>query len=273
MLAQMRRRTLILLLTLLLAGYSLLLLLLWLAQDQLVFPGAGRQLRPVAIAGVETIELRGPAGPFRVAEAVPERPRAVLLFFGGNAESLPSLAERAAAYARAGIAVVSPEYPGYGASAGRPGVASFQAMAEVAAAHARALATQRSLPLTIGGHSLGSFCAVHLAAAGLADRLLLLAPPTTLAAAAGHGFWWAPVSLLLRHDFDNLAVAGRVHCPALVLHGDADAIVPCGLGERLCAAFAGPQQFVRVPGAGHNDLPFGPEGPFCDLLLGFLTGK
>lgn len=254
-------------------GYALILLLLWLAQDRLVFPGAGRWNRPVELAGVETIHLAGREGPFRVAVAVPEHPTAVLLFFVGNAETLDSAARRAAGFARAGIACVSPEYPGYGGSAGAPGVAAFYAAAEAACLHARVLAHRFGLPLCVGGVSIGTFPAVHLAAAGKADRLLLEAPPTTMADAAGHGFWWAPVSWLLRHRFDSLAVASQVRCPVLVLHGDADTIVPIALGERLCAGFAGPKEFVRVPGAGHNDLPLAAEGPFGERIAAFVLGR
>lgn len=267
----MRRRVWTLLLVAVLA-YLLILLLLWLAQDSLVFPGAGRWNRPVVLAGVTTFELAGKDGPFRVAEAVPEHPKAVLLFFVGNGEALDSAANRAAAYARADIAVVSPEYPGYGGSAGRPGVAAFYAAADAACTHARALAKRLGLPLCVGGISIGTFCAVHLAAEGLADRLLLEAAPTSMVDAAGHGFWWAPVSLLLQHRFDSLLVAARVRCPVLALHGDADTIVPIALGERLCAAFAGPKEFVRVPGRGHNDLPLATEGPFGERVAAFLRG-
>lgn len=261
------------LLLLAVVGYTLILLLLWLGQDGMVFPGAGRWNRPVELAGVETVHLPGRDGTFRVAVAEPENPTAVLLFFVGNGEGLASAADRAAAFARAGIAVVSPEYPGYGGSAGSPGVAAFEAAAEAACLHARGLAQKHGLPLCVGGHSLGTFCAVHLAAAGKADRLLLLAPPTSMVDAAQAQFWWAPVSLLLRHCFDSLAVAGHVRCPVLVLHGEQDEVVPIALGKRLCAAFAGPTEFVRVPGCGHNDLPRATEGSFGERIAAFVRGR
>ena len=39
-----------------------------------------------------------------------------------------------------------------------------------------------------------------------------------------------------------------------MVHGENDAIVPISLGERLYALIQAPKQFVRVEGAGHNDL-------------------
>jgi uncharacterized protein len=38
------------------------------------------------------------------------------------------------------------------------------------------------------------------------------------------------------------------------MHGDHDATVPIGSGERLFAMIKAPKQFVRFAGGGHNDL-------------------
>ena len=40
----------------------------------------------------------------------------------------------------------------------------------------------------------------------------------------------------------------------MVLHGPADTVIPIAFGERLYAAFRTPKRFVRVAGAGHEDL-------------------
>jgi uncharacterized protein len=42
--------------------------------------------------------------------------------------------------------------------------------------------------------------------------------------------------------------------PFFAAHGDRDEIVPYELGERLFAAAPEPKRFLRVPGAGHNDV-------------------
>ncbi|MCA8948528.1 MAG: alpha/beta hydrolase [Planctomycetes bacterium] len=266
----MRRRVLIFL-SVAAGAWLLLTFALWLLQDRIVFPGAWRGHRPVDVSGVRTFELAGAAGPFRVAERAPERPRAVLLFFVGNGEDLASAARRAAGFARHGLLVIAPEYPGYGGSAGEPGVASLHDVALRTAEYAAGIATARGLPLVVGGISLGSFCAVRVAAEREVARLFLAAPPTNLVDAARARFWWLPIGLLLRHRFDSTAIAPQVQCPVLVVHGDADAIVPIALGERLAAAFAN-AEFVRVPAAGHNDLPLEPGNPVGDRIGRFLRG-
>jgi len=40
----------------------------------------------------------------------------------------------------------------------------------------------------------------------------------------------------------------------LVVHGENDAVVPVVLSERLYALIRAPKRFVRIAGAGHNDL-------------------
>lgn len=268
------RRILLTLFITVASGYALVLALLWWQQDRLVFPGAGQGERPIDVPGARVQELvRDGGAKFRVVELVPERPVALALCFVGNGEDLRSGARHADELAAHGLAALAVEYPGYGGSEGAPGVAALLATAEAAARHADRRARELGVPLVIVGSSLGTFCAVHVAAAGLGERMLLRAPPTTLVAAAKARFWWLPVELLLRHQFDSLSRAAAVQCPVLVLHGDRDGIVPDRLGRQLCEAFAGQAQFVIVPGAGHNNLPLGPGGALGARIGAFLRGS
>jgi pimeloyl-ACP methyl ester carboxylesterase len=255
-------------------GWLGLCALLWATQDALVFPGAGRGDRglpltsPQATPGWITTEGRRT----RLATVAWPAPRAVLLYFGGNGEDLYAATGNAAALAAHGCEAIAVEYPGFGASEGKPSVATLLATARTAAAHARARATALGVPLFVVGSSLGSFCAVEVAAAVGVDRLLLRAPPTTLAAVAATSFRWLPVGLLLAHRFDNLAQAARVRCPVLVVHGDADGIVPDRFGKELAAALPD-ATFVPVPGGGHNDIDLSPAGPVGGALRTFFAGR
>jgi pimeloyl-ACP methyl ester carboxylesterase len=270
------RRRLVIWLAAIAAAYVLFVLLLAWRQDALVFPGAGRGDRglgdvPGAVPGTLP---RQDGGRFRIA-TVPSagQPRAVALYFAGNGEDLWSSAQGAAELAAYGVEAIGVEHPGYGTSDGPTTVATVLAGADAAAAHGRARANELGVPLVAVGSSLGTFCAVHLAAEGRVDRLLLRSPPTTLAAAAQARFFWVPVSLFLRHRFDNLAAAPRVRCPALVLHGDRDDVVPAAHGRELCAALAGPKEFVLAAGYGHNDLRLDRHGPFGERIAAFLQAR
>ena len=54
--------------------------------------------------------------------------------------------------------------------------------------------------------------------------------------------------------FRNVDKIGRVRCQLLILHGEADEIVPFWHGRRLVDKAPGPKTFVAIPGAHHNDL-------------------
>lgn len=284
-------KTLVLALLLVLGGgYVAILALVWLKQDGMVFAGAGFPDRGVPLqeppAAVRWVGAGADRN--RIAAVGPRTaPIAVAVYFGGNGEDLYAAAFTAGELAEYGLETFAHEHPGYGASPGTPSVASLLAAAERTVDAAALRARELSVPLVVVGSSLGTFCAVHVAARGgaaptgaapagagpaVVDRLLLRAPPTTLAAAAKARFGFLPVDLLLRHRFDNATPAARVTCPVLVLHGDRDGIVPQALGREL-AALLPHGRFVGVPGAGHNNLYLSVEGQVAAELRAFFSAK
>jgi len=62
----------------------------------------------------------------------------------------------------------------------------------------------------------------------------------------------------------------RIDAPALVLHGDADVIVPVENGRMLAARLPN-ARYVELPGRGHN-LPLEDPDTFNPLVLEFLEG-
>ena len=81
-----------------------------------------------------------------------------------------------------------------------------------------------------------------------------MSPWSTLDAVARTHFPGWLVGLLLSESYDSLAAARDVHCPVLVIHGEADPIIPVAQGLELTTAFPTPPRWVPVPGTGHNDL-------------------
>lgn len=274
------RRLLLALLLVLGGGYVAITALVWLKQDGMVFAGAGFPDRGVPLLpSPVVVRWLGDGGERgRIATVTPRTaPIAVAVYFGGNGEDLYAAAFAAGELADYGLEAIAHEHPGYGASPGTPSVGSLLAAAERTADAAARRARELGVPLVVVGSSLGTFCAVHVAARGgaegpVVDRLVLRAPPTTLAAAAKARFGFLPVDLLLRHRFDNVTPAPRVTCPVLVLHGDRDGIVPQALGREL-AALLPHGRFVGVPGAGHNSLHLSVQGPVAAELRAFVSAK
>jgi fermentation-respiration switch protein FrsA (DUF1100 family) len=59
---------------------------------------------------------------------------------------------------------------------------------------------------------------------------------------------------------DPLAAAGRVACPAVVVHGAADELVPVAFAPPLFAALGGAKELWIVPRAGHEHHADEPSG-------------
>jgi len=67
--------------------------------------------------------------------------------------------------------------------------------------------------------------------------------------------------LAIGADSGRHALLGRISSPTLVVHGDADPLVPVACGQDTARRISG-ARFVSVPGMGH-DLP----PPVCEILL------
>jgi pimeloyl-ACP methyl ester carboxylesterase len=268
-----RRRRIVTILLVLLGAYALLIAVLTVTQDMIVFPGAGRGDRGLpSLPGLTAGTLQRQDGEsFRIVTVERGPARAVALYFVGNGEDLYRAASTGYLLAGYGLEVIGVEYPGYGASPGRPSVATVLGNADAAAARARARARELDVPLVVIGSSLGSCSAVHVAAQGGVDRLVLRAPLTSLVATAQRRFPWLPVAWFLRHRFDNLARAPEVRCPVLVVHGDRDRIVPLESGRELAAAIGDHAELIVAAGYGHNDLSIVPDGPFGSRVAAFLA--
>ncbi len=185
----------------------------------------------------------------------------VVLFFHGNGESLGTLGHGGFLDHLAGVgsATLVVDYPGYGRSPGRPSEQALHAAADASLAWAEEHGGGR--PVVVWGWSLGAAVAISLAAraGGRVRGLIAASPWTRLEDVAAEHFPRFLVRLLISERYDSLAAAAAVRVPALVLHGERDAIIPAEHGRRLARALAGPTRQVEVPGAGHNDLLSHPQ--------------
>jgi len=191
----------------------------------------------------------------------------LMLFFHGNGEIASDYAALAHLYTGCGVWFWVVDYRGYGKSSGSP---SFSRMLTDAEAllddvpAAEAAAGRRFSKIIVMGRSLGSASAIHLAATRL-DRLhgLVLDSPFADGPALIRRLGGPEVDLHLTPGFiGNLERMKACRLPALIIHGTADWIIPVSDAEALYRACPGAQKrFVKIPGAGHNDL----------LMLGFET--
>jgi alpha-beta hydrolase superfamily lysophospholipase len=193
--------------------------------------------------------------------AEPQSP--LILYFHGNGEIARDYDSIAPLYTSLGISLLVADYRGYGWSDGLPTASSlvhdappvFEALGQMLE-EAGSEVPQR---VFVMGRSLGSAAAIEVAChyqkaitgliieSGFADTFGLL----------------ARLGVMLddldqtQDVFSNLAKIGQISLPTLVIHGQADMLIPASEGIALydgSAAADEEKRLVVIPGAGHNDL-------------------
>jgi fermentation-respiration switch protein FrsA (DUF1100 family) len=82
--------------------------------------------------------------------------------------------------------------------------------------------------------------------------VLLFSTFTSVPDLGAQVYWFLPVRLLSRIDYDNMANLKRIRAPVFIAHSRDDDIVPYAHGRRLYEAAAEPKAFLEMRG-GHND--------------------
>jgi uncharacterized protein len=183
-----------------------------------------------------------------------------ILYFHGNGEVVCDHDDIGLDYMEVGCNLLVMTYRGYGWSTGTPTVQAMfndgrRLFPEVTAWLRGKDCTG---PLFIMGRSLGSACAIDLAAlhgdavkgliieSGFADSLPLL---KTL------GISLTTAGIKEEECFGNKEKIADVKIPTMILHGAHDQLIPPAEAEKLNAASgARNKQFLLIPGADHNTM-------------------
>jgi len=210
--------------------------------------------RSVRFRVADDVEL---AGRLHVASA--EAP--VILLWHGNGEVATDYENIAPMYTQLGITLLVVDYRGYGDSGGKPSASTLVS---------DATAVWRQLPdvlkknelrpkrLFVMGRSLGSVPAIEIAARAetrLAGLVVESGFANTLPLIRVLGGRVPPGATEAKHGFGNLTKMEAVRIPALILHGQADTLIPVFEAQALHKACPAEQKrLVTIPRANHNSL-------------------
>jgi pimeloyl-ACP methyl ester carboxylesterase len=224
---------------------------------------------PGRVPGFVRIEVEVPgSAPVAVLEGGPQD-GPPLLFFMGNAGALGLFEPWLALHRDAGRRVVAMTYRGGGGEPGRPSEARLKA--DALAVHDWLRGGGR--PVLLHGFSLGAGLALHVGARRQVAAVVLEAPFARACGIMARAAF-LPACRLPVQKWDNLAEAGSVTAPVLVVHGAADEVIGVDEGRRLAEALARAGRlagFEVVPGGRHGDLPFTPG--YRLALERFLTAQ
>ncbi len=222
------------------------------------FPMSGEEQTPASL-GIRYTALRlRTADGVRIAawQLEPETPTADIVYFHGNGGNLSMWLPVLAALHSFGYRVLAVDYRGYGASEGSPSERGVMLDAEAAVRHASSEVERRTTcrPLIYWGRSLGGPIAAGAAGVIAPDALVLESTfPDKVSVIR-----WNPVfrglNLFSSYRFDTVGALRGFKKPVLVVHGDADTIIPHALGRELFERLDAPKQLVTLRGADHNDF-------------------
>jgi len=177
-----------------------------------------------------------------------------IVTFHGNGGTMSDRLEWCSLVHRMGASVLAVEYRGYGDSDGTPSEDGLALDARAGLLEARRLAGESGDKVVVHGRSLGGAVAIGLAGGQDVDGLIAESTFTSLPDMAARTA--IPLARqMVAYDFESERRIAQVGAPVLLIHGDADEVVPYAMGERLreAAESAGLSvSFLSVSGGEHN---------------------
>lgn len=247
-----------------LAGlYALLALAGCMTYRMALFP-APHGPAPSPPPGATLRELRADDAVPVLAFHFPAPPGArTIVHFHGNGETVQNGFPLGQSLAARGLGVLLVEYRGYGPSTASP---SEQGLYLDAKAALDALAAEGTGPdqIVLSGTSLGSGVAAEMAAQGRGAALVLISPYTSIPRVADRFVPFLPTRSIIQDRFETLEKTSRIHVPTLIIHGDADEVIPYEMGKELASRLAA--HLITVPGGHHNDLFASRGGDLLDAI-------
>lgn len=114
-----------------------------------------------------------------------------------------------------------------------------------------------------------SLVAVYVASQRPLIGVVLVSPYDSMRNIAQDIYFYVPVSLLLKHHFDALALAPAIKIPMLALIAEPDHIIPPKHAFALIEAWGGVTQQKIIPNTNHNDIQL--EEGYWESITAFLN--
>ncbi len=185
-------------------------------------------------------------------EARPVESSRVILWCHGNAGNITHRYDKISHLTQAPSALFIFDYRGYGRSEGSPSEAGVYLDAMAAWRHLTEERGYAPRQIVIYGVSMGGAVAIELATKVEPAGLIIESSFTSIADMAAATMPFIP-RCIIRTRMNSLDKIGAITVPKLVVHGDADEIIPYRMGEALYEAAAPPKRFHAVADATHNE--------------------
>jgi fermentation-respiration switch protein FrsA (DUF1100 family) len=193
-----------------------------------------------------------------------------VVYLHGNAGNLThrrDLVEEMARLAQAHVLII--DYRGFGLSEGSPSESGLYLDACAAFDWLASRDDVDPQRILVFGRSLGGGVASELALRRSPAGLVLESSFTSVADMTRSVFG-VPLGFLVLDRYDSLAKLPRVTCPLLVIHGEADDLIPFAHGKRLFESAPGTPESLWISGGRHNDTVYVGGDRYRKVLYGFV---
>ncbi|MCL2833022.1 MAG: dienelactone hydrolase family protein [Treponema sp.] len=189
-----------------------------------------------------------------------EKKSPLVIYFGGNGEcsysNMVSRMRQNQWQFFAGYNYLFIDYEGYGINGGKTNYLKMYEQALAVYDYAANLPNIDNKRIVTMGFSLGTGCAVFLAANRPVTGLILSAPYSN-----GYDIFnnqlpvfYGPMKLLVKQKLPSQNFAPRVNCPVLIIASKSDEMVPFYSSQSLSKLFPGHVEFMELDHYSHNNL-------------------
>lgn len=192
----------------------------------------------------------------------------LLFYFGGNAEEVSYLIEKAPEFKDWSLVLLN--YRGYGQSEGKVSERSLYSDAIESYDHFVGRPDIREPKIAIMGRSIGTGVATYLAKNRKADAVILVSPYTRLKDLAKVHYPLLPAGLILKYKFNSIERAPQIKAPLLMIVAAGDRTIPPRQSYQLAKEWGGKVTVREIVGADHNSLS-GDNG-YWEAMVAFLEG-
>ncbi len=179
--------------------------------------------------------------------------RGVVIYFHGNMKNINHYAAYSSNFTNAGYEVWMEDYPGFGKSTGQLTEAKLYEQA----LQIQKMAASKYSPdsIIIYGKSLGTGIAAYVASQAKCKKLILETPYYSIPAIySAYGGFVYPLQQMIKYKLPTWQYLQDVQAPVSIFYGTSDWIIPYRCTKKLKPYLKTGDEFIAIPGAGHNTL-------------------
>ncbi len=190
-----------------------------------------------------------------------------VLFAHGNAGNLGNRAEFLTLAREKGIPILAFDYRGYGESTGAP---TEDGIYTDTLSVFKYLKKEKNKDVVLWGRSIGAAACIEIIDQIDPEGIILESCFTTKEELVKSNPVLSFLTIFSSLKLQPVKETGKINCPAFVMHGDKDKIVPFEQGKKIYESIPGEKSFYRIKGAGHNNTYIVNPGVYFDKVKEFL---